>query len=101
MWLVFHPLQTGFTIGIGDCVPDKATSEKIQVAIDNAKEGVTGVIKSLHTGRLEKKPGLTLLESFEALVNEKLNSARDNAGLGTFSPHHFFFCRSVDSGTSS
>ncbi|MBW0472812.1 hypothetical protein O181_012527 [Austropuccinia psidii MF-1] len=75
-WLLHH----GFSIGIGDTVPDKATMEAITNFIANAKREVSEVIALAQEDKLQPEPGMTIRESFEAKVNRALNMARDNAG---------------------
>ncbi|KAH9466080.1 hypothetical protein MJO29_007760 [Puccinia striiformis f. sp. tritici] len=75
-WLLHH----GFTIGIGDTVPDKATMEAITNFISEAKREVSETISLAQEDKLQPEPGMTIRESFEAKVNRALNTARDNAG---------------------
>ncbi|KAI9096162.1 beta and beta-prime subunits of DNA dependent RNA-polymerase [Phlyctochytrium arcticum] len=73
-------LQNGFSIGIGDTIADRPTSDQITNTIANAKTQVTKVIEKAQADKLEGLPGMTIRESFESLVNKELNRARDNAG---------------------
>ncbi|PLW18081.1 hypothetical protein PCANC_01801 [Puccinia coronata f. sp. avenae] len=75
-WLLHH----GFSIGIGDTVPDKATMEAITNFISEAKREVSETIALAQEDKLQPEPGMTIRESFEAKVNRALNTARDNAG---------------------
>ncbi|KAA1106701.1 DNA-directed RNA polymerase II subunit rpb1 [Puccinia graminis f. sp. tritici] len=75
-WLLHH----GFSIGIGDTVPDKATMEAITNFISEAKREVSETISLAQEDKLQPEPGMTIRESFEAKVNRALNTARDNAG---------------------
>ncbi|CAH7669886.1 DNA-directed RNA polymerase II subunit RPB1 [Phakopsora pachyrhizi] len=75
-WLLHH----GFSIGIGDTVPDKDTMEAITNFISQAKREVNEVIAMAQEDKLQPEPGMTIRESFEAKVNRALNMARDNAG---------------------
>src|SRR5271156_731277 len=75
-WMLHH----GYTIGIGDTIADEATMIKINKTISSAKNQVQEMIIHLHQDQLEQKPGLTLMESFEQVVNKELHTARDNAG---------------------
>ncbi|KAH9819298.1 hypothetical protein DFH28DRAFT_887179 [Melampsora americana] len=75
-WLLHH----GFSIGIGDTVPDKGTMETITKFISEAKLEVANVISMAQEDKLQPEPGMTIRESFEAKVNRALNMARDNAG---------------------
>ncbi|KND04665.1 DNA-directed RNA polymerase II subunit RPB1 [Spizellomyces punctatus DAOM BR117] len=73
-------LQNGFSIGIGDTIADRPTSDQITSTISNAKKEVTKIIEKAQSDKLEGLPGMTIRESFESLVNKELNRARDNAG---------------------
>jgi DNA-directed RNA polymerase II subunit RPB1 len=73
-------LQHSFTIGISDTIADEATMQTINRTINAAKSKAHELLNQLHTGHLEAKAGLTLLQTFEDLVNRELNTARDEAG---------------------
>jgi DNA-directed RNA polymerase II subunit RPB1 len=72
-WMLHH----GFTIGIGDAIADESTINSVKKTMTQAKENVDDLIMQLHQGVLETKPGMTLMESFEFMVNNRLNKARD------------------------
>ncbi|GAA6057289.1 hypothetical protein JCM3770_001700 [Rhodotorula araucariae] len=73
-------LHNGFSIGIGDTVPDKGTMEAIQGFINTAKTEVENIILLAHDDKLEPEPGMTVRESFESKVTRALNQARDSSG---------------------
>eukprot|EP00301_Raphidiophrys_heterophryoidea_P007668 c12937_g1_i1.p1 GENE.c12937_g1_i1~~c12937_g1_i1.p1 ORF type:complete len:1809 (-),score=303.34 c12937_g1_i1:220-5646(-) len=74
-------LQTrGFSIGIGDAIADATTMEEIQRSIETAKRDCREHIQNAQNGKLKRKPGRTIMESFEHDVNQSLNKARDDAG---------------------
>ena len=73
-------LHTGFSIGIGDGIPDNATMKQITETIADAKSQVKDLIQQAQNGQLEPQPGRTMQESFENKVNQVLNKARDDAG---------------------
>ncbi|PWN50403.1 putative RPO21-DNA-directed RNA polymerase II, 215 kd subunit [Violaceomyces palustris] len=73
-------LHNGFSIGIGDTVADKKTTENINVTIARAKNAVLDFIKHARYDWLKADAGMTLRESFEANVNRILNKARDDVG---------------------
>ncbi|KAI8928645.1 hypothetical protein BC831DRAFT_434146 [Entophlyctis helioformis] len=73
-------LQNSFSIGIGDTIADRQTMETINDTIAHAKKEVNKIIEKAQTDQLDVLPGMTVRESFEALVNRQLNLARDNAG---------------------
>lgn len=76
----FWLLHNGFSIGIGDTVPDKGTMETITNFIEDAKSEVARIILAAQEDRLEAEPGMSIRESFESKVNKALNSARDSSG---------------------
>jgi DNA-directed RNA polymerase II subunit RPB1 len=73
-------LQNGFSIGIGDTIADRSTMEFINTTISSAKEAVSRIILTAQKEKLDPQPGMTIRESFENLVNQELNNARDKAG---------------------
>lgn len=76
----FWLLHNGFSIGIGDTVPDPATADSIVGFVSAAKENVKQTIETAHMDGLESEPGMTIRESFENKVSNYLNDARDKAG---------------------
>lgn len=76
-------LQNGFSIGIGDTIPDKATIEKIQEHIDTQKSEVARLTAVATANELEPLPGMNVRATFENKVSMALNSARDQAGTST------------------
>eukprot|EP00924_Labyrinthula_sp_SR-Ha-C_P008403 augustus_masked-scaffold_11-processed-gene-12.79-mRNA-1 protein AED:0.00 eAED:0.00 QI:0/-1/0/1/-1/1/1/0/1836 len=75
-WVLHH----GFTISVGDTVPDKVTLQSVVDILAEAKGKVKELVEQGQRGELEIQPGRTMEESFEDYVNMRLNSARDNAG---------------------
>lgn len=76
-------LHTGFSIGIGDTIPDDATMSQIQGAVNTQKKEVEEITKDATSDELEALPGMNIRETFESKVMKALNSARDNAGTRT------------------
>ena len=75
-WLLHH----GFSIGIGDTIPDKGTMATITNFIETAKREVSQIILDAQEDKLEPEPGMSIRESFESKVNKALNTARDSSG---------------------
>ncbi len=75
-WLMIH----GHSVGIQDCITDQKTNEAVTHAIEKAKIEVQRTVVDAQYGRLDKQPGKTMHESFEASVNTVLNNARDTIG---------------------
>ncbi|TIA40621.1 putative DNA-dependent RNA polymerase II largest subunit [Aureobasidium pullulans] len=73
-------LHNGFSIGIGDTVPDEATAEAITDAVNEQKAEVAIITQAATANELEALPGMNVRETFESRVSKALNSARDNAG---------------------
>ncbi|KAF9875789.1 hypothetical protein CkaCkLH20_06721 [Colletotrichum karsti] len=76
-------LHNGFSIGIGDTIPDKLTIEKVQVHIDEHKAEVEAFTQQATANELEPLPGMNIRETFESKVSKALNTARDKAGTTT------------------
>lgn len=76
-------LHNGFSIGIGDTIPDKSTIEKIEAAINKQKQEVAELTAKATANTLESLPGMNVRETFESLVSKALNTARDKAGTET------------------
>jgi DNA-directed RNA polymerase II subunit RPB1 len=76
-------LHNGFSIGIGDTIPDKGTIEKIEEAITKEKDEVATLTAKATANELESLPGMNVRETFESLVSKALNTARDKAGTKT------------------
>ena len=76
-------LHTGFSIGIGDTIPDKETIEKIQAHIDSHKAEVAHLTAQATANELEALPGMSVRATFENKVSMALNTARDQAGTTT------------------
>lgn len=76
-------LHNGFSIGIGDTIPDAQTIEKVQEHIDTEKEEVRELTRMATNNELEALPGMNIRETFENKVSKALNTARDKAGTTT------------------
>ena len=76
-------LHNGFSIGIGDTVPDPETAEKIQDTVDTKKAEVDALSKQAQLVQLEASPGMNIRQTFESKVMNALNQARDQAGSAT------------------
>ncbi|PBP25951.1 DNA-directed RNA polymerase 2 largest subunit, partial [Diplocarpon rosae] len=76
-------LHNGFSIGIGDTVPDKSTIAKIEGAIQTQKDEVAKLTAMATANQLESLPGMNVRETFESQVSKALNTARDQAGTKT------------------
>ncbi|KAF1985661.1 beta and beta-prime subunits of DNA dependent RNA-polymerase [Aulographum hederae CBS 113979] len=76
-------LHNGFSIGIGDTIPDAKTTADIQNAVTEQKNEVEEIIKTANNDMLEPLPGMNIRETFESKVSKALNTARDVAGKRT------------------
>ncbi len=76
-------LHNGFSIGIGDTIPDRHTIQQIENAVNNQKNEVTEITRSATENELESLPGMNVRETFESKVSKALNKARDDAGTVT------------------
>jgi DNA-directed RNA polymerase II subunit RPB1 len=76
-------LHNGFSIGIGDTIPDADTIAKIAETVRLKKQEVADVTARAQNNTLEPLPGMNIRETFESMVSKSLNSARDVAGSDT------------------
>ncbi|KAJ5624922.1 hypothetical protein N7510_001231 [Penicillium lagena] len=76
-------LHNGFSIGIGDTIPDYNTIQKIEEAVRERKKEVESITASATENTLEALPGMNVRETFESKVSRALNNARDEAGAAT------------------
>ncbi|KAF2627595.1 DNA-directed RNA polymerase II subunit RPB1 [Macroventuria anomochaeta] len=75
-WLLHH----GFSMGVGDAIPDPATSEKIAECIAKSKKDVEDIILTATQDKLEPLPGMTIRGTFESKVQKFLNEGREGGG---------------------
>ncbi|KAF1851443.1 beta and beta-prime subunits of DNA dependent RNA-polymerase [Cucurbitaria berberidis CBS 394.84] len=75
-WLLHH----GFSLGIGDTVPDPQTSDKIAEEVAKAKAKVEAIIGEATEDVLEPLPGMTIRGTFESKVQKFLNEGREGGG---------------------
>ena len=76
-------LHNGFSIGIGDTIPDKQTMVNIEAAVGEKKQEVAQLVAMATANTLEAGAGQTIRETFENRVSKALNEARDNSGKAT------------------
>jgi DNA-directed RNA polymerase II subunit RPB1 len=75
-WLIVH----GFTVGVQDIIARARTMTNIRSTLKKQLKKVQKVIQNSQIGKLKSQPGKTMIESFEAEVNQQLNDARDKSG---------------------
>ena len=73
-------LKSGFSVGIGDLVPDQASTDKMKEIINEKKRNVIENIEHIHKGILENKSGKNVSQEFEIQVLSKLNRATTDTG---------------------
>jgi DNA-directed RNA polymerase II subunit RPB1 len=73
-------LHNGFSIGIGDTIPDPKTSDQIGAEIATAKAKVEEIVAQATSNTLEPNPGLSVRATFEAKVQKALNEGREGGG---------------------
>ena len=76
----FWLLHQGFSVGCADIVANDTTMAQVEKTLMQAKQEVQSLVLSAQRGQLETQPGKSLLQSFEAKVNQRLNGAREEAG---------------------
>ena len=75
-WLVLH----GFTVGVSDIIARSQTMDLIRTTLKKQLQKVEKIVHYSHIGKLKSQPGKSMIESFEAQVNQQLNDARDKSG---------------------
>lgn len=73
-------LHNGFSVGIGDTIPNKETVQKIEEAVIGRKNEVDELTKQAERDQLEALPGMDVRATFESKAMGLLNGARDQAG---------------------
>ena len=73
-------LKSGFSVGIGDLVPDLESTEKMTEIINNKKRNVIEKIEHVHKGILDNTSGKNTSEEFEIQVLSTLNKATTDTG---------------------
>src|SRR5690606_26766305 len=63
-------LHNGFSIGIGDTIPDPETVKKIQEAVNSKKDEVVEITAQAQNNKLEAMPGMNVRDTFEAKVSQ-------------------------------
>jgi DNA-directed RNA polymerase II subunit RPB1 len=67
-------------VGVQDIIAKPEIINKVQEKIQMYKRKVRKVIRRTQLGNLKQQPGKSTIESFEMVVNARLNSARDDSG---------------------
>ncbi|KAH8728409.1 hypothetical protein GQ44DRAFT_702263 [Phaeosphaeriaceae sp. PMI808] len=75
-WLLHH----GFSLGIGDTVPDPATADLIASEVAKAKAKVEEIVEQATKDELEPLPGMTIRGTFESKAQKFLNEGREGGG---------------------
>lgn len=73
-------LHNGFSVGIGDTIPDDHMVQQIEDMIVKEKENVDGFVKEVQADEMETLPGMTVRETFESKTKAALDNARNKAG---------------------
>ena len=73
-------LHNGFSVGIGDTVPDAEMADQIEAAVQKEKNDLAELVAQVESNELETLPGMTIRETFESKAKSFLDNARNNAG---------------------
>ena len=73
-------LHEGFSVGIGDTVPDAKMAVDIENAVQKQKSSLEALVAEVQNNELETLPGMTTRETFESKAKSFLDNARNNAG---------------------
>jgi len=71
----------GFTVKLSDIDIPPEGERRIKEILDKAEQDVEELIKQYHEGTLELLPGRDLKETLELRILERLNKARNDAGI--------------------
>jgi DNA-directed RNA polymerase II subunit RPB1 len=77
-------LHNGFSVGIGDTIPDATMVAAIEQEIVTQKVIVEGFVREVQIDDMEALPGMTIRETFESKTKAALDNARNNAGDKAF-----------------
>jgi DNA-directed RNA polymerase II subunit RPB1 len=75
-WLVTH----GFSVGIDDLVVDRGTLRRVDEIIEVARVKVEDTIEEARSGRMQRKPGQSIISTFEQNVNSLANTLIKQSG---------------------
>jgi DNA-directed RNA polymerase II subunit RPB1 len=75
----FFLINFSFSVGVQDTMADPDTLHHINQVLVKAREEVRGIGACANMGTLQRKAGMTLLQSFEKDVNTALNKCRDDS----------------------
>jgi DNA-directed RNA polymerase III subunit RPC1 len=70
----------GFSLGLGDVSPTPSLNEKKAAVLAESFDKCERMILLAKTGRLIPKPGMTVKQSLEAMLNGELSQVRDACG---------------------
>ena len=73
-------LKSGFSVGIGDLVPDLSSTKKMAAIVNEKKRDVIEKISHVHKGILDNTSGKTVKEEFEIQVLSTLNKVTTDTG---------------------
>lgn len=73
-------LMSGFSVGLGDLIPDNAPKEKMKDEIIKKKKVVIEVIEHVHKGILQNDSGKSNSDEYEIQVSSALGHAMTEAG---------------------
>ena len=73
-------LKSGFSVGIGDLIPDSASQKKMKEIVKLKKQKVIELIEHTHKGILEVKGGKNISDEFESQILGILNQVTNETG---------------------
>ena len=73
-------LKSGFSVGIGDLIPDAASQEKMKEIVKLKKQKVIELIEHTHKGILEVRGGKNVSDEFESQILGILNQVTNETG---------------------
>ena len=73
-------LKSGFSVGIGDLIPDQYSKAEVKKIVEGKKKYVEEIIDHVHKGILEKKGGKQIHQEFENQILSQLNKTMADTG---------------------
>ena len=81
--VAYYLYHVSFSVGMQDAIVTQSTLDDTKLITEDAEQRARAAAAAVSEGTLAKKPGMTLLESFENESNQILNNARKDAAAKT------------------
>ncbi len=74
-------LQHGFSVGASDIFPDEQCQSEVKQDLEKVDSVLPNLYKKAQEKKMDHQPGKSMMESFEANVNNDLNNRFKEASL--------------------